>query len=43
MQKRQNSIANALELRLFCIKPPIWYRQMSEMLKKSMMLKAKET
>ena len=23
MQKRRNSIANALELRLFCIKPPI--------------------
>ena len=25
MQKRRNSIANALELRLICIKPSIWY------------------
>ena len=25
MQKRRNSIANALELHLLCIKPSIWY------------------
>ena len=25
MQKKYNSIANALELRLFCIKPSVWY------------------
>ena len=35
MQKRRNSIANAMELSLFCIKPSIWlcdnynYRQVS--------------
>ena len=27
MQKRRNSIANALELRLFCIKPSIWWHR----------------
>ena len=27
MQNRRNSIANALELRLFCIMPSIWWKQ----------------
>ena len=29
MQKRRNSIANALELRLFCIKPSVWSMEMN--------------
>ena len=32
MQKRRNSIANALELHLFCIKPSVFYDMLPESL-----------